>query len=78
MKVCLHCNGTGVEPDHQNIGAGLRTLRQSCDLTLRQMAETIGVSHSFLSQLENGRRAWKRSVKKRYEEAVKKHQTKNK
>ena len=72
MKLCTHCNGTGQEPNQSVIGNGLRSQREAAKISLRTMAELIGVSHSFLSQLENGHRAWRRSVSKRYEQAINK------
>jgi transcriptional regulator with XRE-family HTH domain len=70
MKLCTHCNGTGVALDYVQIGTSLRDKRKAAGITLREMARSVGCSHSFLSQLENGKRAWRRSVSKRYELAI--------
>jgi predicted transcriptional regulator len=70
MNICKYCNGTGVAPDHKVTGGLLRGLRQEANLSLREMAELAGYSHSFLSQLENGKRSWSRSVRKRYEQVI--------
>ena len=37
------------------IGASIRRLREEQDLTLREMAKDVGVSPSFLSQVEQGK-----------------------
>lgn len=77
MILCKHCNGTGAAPDNKAIGNTLRESRQSAEITLRQMACWLGISHPFLSQLENGTRGWKRSLRKRYEQIVEKHMHKH-
>ena len=69
--ICQRCNGTGNEPNQVAIGQTLRGLRLSSGLSLREMARRVGLSHSFLSQLETGSRRWRRSVLKRYEQAIK-------
>ena len=45
----------GSAPDHAAIGDRLREVRRSRGLSLRALAETLGVSPSFISQVENGR-----------------------
>ena len=45
----------GTAPDHAAIGDRLREVRQSRGLSLRGLAEKLGVSPSFISQVENGR-----------------------
>lgn len=44
----------GVDPA-VSLGSRLREARLDADLTLREMARTLGVSPSFVSQLENGK-----------------------
>jgi len=44
----------GVDPA-VNLGSRLRQARVEADLTLRELARTLGVSPSFVSQLENGK-----------------------
>jgi DNA-binding XRE family transcriptional regulator len=73
MRTCKHCNGSGFEPDHSATGNALRSQREGAGLSLREMAEAIGVSHSFLSQLENGHRTWRRSLARRYSQAIQKN-----
>jgi transcriptional regulator with XRE-family HTH domain len=38
----------------KTFGDWLRQQRQKADLTLREMAEKLGVTHAHLSQVENG------------------------
>jgi transcriptional regulator with XRE-family HTH domain len=44
----------GVDPA-VNLGSRLRQARLDADMTLRELARTLGVSPSFVSQLENGK-----------------------
>jgi transcriptional regulator with XRE-family HTH domain len=44
----------GVDPA-VNLGSRLRQARVDADMTLRELARTLGVSPSFVSQLENGK-----------------------
>jgi predicted transcriptional regulator len=70
MSICKRCGGTGDEPDQLATGQTLRGMRTSAGISLRRMAKLIGLSHSFLSQLESGQRSWRRSVQKRYEQVI--------
>jgi predicted transcriptional regulator len=72
-KTCKHCNGTGHAPDNAGIGSTLRKEREESGIGLRDMAALIGISHSFLVGLEQGKRTWKRSIRKRYEQVINKH-----
>ena len=45
----------GARPDHPEIGEQLRARRQELGLSLRQLAERLGVSASLISQIETGR-----------------------
>src|SRR5215207_1769021 len=44
----------GIDPA-VNLGSRLRQARLDSDMTLRELARTLGVSPSFVSQLENGK-----------------------
>lgn len=59
QKPCCRCHGSGDEPDNKFIGRNLRESRVHEGISLRAMALKIGVSSSFLSQLERGDRTWK-------------------
>ena len=41
----------------KKIGRAIRTVRRRCDMTLKNLSDKIGVTESFLSMVENGRRA---------------------
>lgn len=57
---CTRCGGTGQEPNLKALGRQLRALRRESGLTMRQMAVHIGLSHSFVCQMERGLRAWRK------------------
>ncbi len=40
----------------KNFGKKLRTLRQGNSYTLRQLGEALEIDHSFIAQLETGKR----------------------
>jgi transcriptional regulator with XRE-family HTH domain len=42
-------------PDHSRMGGRLRAARQARDLSLRDLAQRLGVSPSLISQIETGR-----------------------
>lgn len=66
-KPCRCCEGTGRESDDVKLGRTLSGLRLRAGLSLRSVAHQMGISHSFLSQLEHGTRRWHGS--KNWEEA---------
>ena len=43
-------------------------MEQEQNMSLRQQAKILGVSHPYLSQMINGRRPWNEDIKARYEE----------
>ena len=57
-KPCRCCDGSGHESDDVKLGRTLSGLRLRAGLSLRKMASRMGVSHSFLCQLEHGDRHW--------------------
>jgi len=57
-KQCRCCEGSGVESDDVKLGRALSGLRLRAGLSLREVAQQMGISHSFLSQLEHGTRRW--------------------
>lgn len=59
---CRTCNGTGFEPDHQQIGREMRARRMVAGLSLRAVAQEMGVSAAYLSDLELGHRAWNSKI----------------
>ena len=54
----------------QNLGAGIQVLRKRCHLTLKVLAEKIGVTSSFLSQVEKGKASPSLATLKRIADAL--------
>lgn len=48
--------------DPRKLGEYFRTKREAAGLSLRKVASQAGVSASYLSDLELGRRSWNHSV----------------
>jgi transcriptional regulator with XRE-family HTH domain len=67
---CQRCGGTGVEPDQVAIGARMRQKRRAAGMTLRDVAERVGKSLPYLSDLERGRRAWNAGITRDFLSAV--------
>ena len=55
---CHRCGGTGREPDWRALGLRARRKRESRCVSLRQMAERVGASPAYLSDLECANRSW--------------------
>lgn len=66
LTTCNHCGGTGLEYDHIETGAEMRRLRQERGLSQRWMAEQMGHSAAYLSDLERGRRNWTTALVGKY------------
>lgn len=58
MKNCPNCWGTGRKINHAKLGRFARSLRVKRGLTLKEGAKLLGVTESFLSYLECGKRSW--------------------
>lgn len=56
--ICSHCNGTGEEPDQSATGARIREMRVTKGMQAKTLANLLGLSASFYSDLELGKRAW--------------------
>jgi len=70
MKVCPKCGGTGTIQDDKILGAQLKKKREKAGLPLREVARQMGLSASYICDLEHGRRSWSADLKKRYHGAV--------
>lgn len=68
---CRRCKGTGLELDHVAIGIEMRAKRVKAGYFLIYVANMIGVSFSYLSNLENGKRNWTIRRIEQYLEAIK-------
>lgn len=55
---CPRCEGTGKIRDTQATGKEVRSLRENYNLSLRSIARRMGISPSYLSDLETGKRDW--------------------
>lgn len=67
---CQRCNGTGVEPDPKTIGDTMRRLREKSGLTQTVVAERMGYSKAYLSDMELGRRAFGAVQIRKFKEAL--------
>ncbi len=70
-ETCHCCGGTGKENDHIAIGERLRNLREFRGVHAKVVAKTLGISQSYLSDLEHGRRWWTMEKIQQYEKALK-------
>ncbi len=52
--ICKHCEGLGFREGFS--GASIRKTRVNAEISLRQMARTLGFSVAFISDVELGRR----------------------
>ena len=48
---------------------GMKEKREK-EMSLRKQARILGISHTYLSMLVNGKRKWPEKLKHRYEELV--------
>lgn len=55
---CEHCNGTGQQLNHRDLGKQMRKKRKRLGVSLRETAERMAISAPFLSDLERGNRHW--------------------
>jgi hypothetical protein len=65
-KSCHCCQGTGKERDRIKHGRALSGLRLRAGISLRGMARTMGISHTYLWQMERGLRNWPGNVEAKY------------
>lgn len=59
-----------MENDDVKLGRALSGLRLRQSIPLRSLARVMGISHSYLSMLEGGRRHWSRGMEDRYRNAL--------
>jgi len=67
---CHCCGGTGKELDHARVGSELRAYRAVRNLTMARVAKRMGLSESYVSELERGKRNWNDALVERYRKAV--------
>jgi predicted transcriptional regulator len=69
-QLCPRCGGIGVLPTDAFQGKLLREMREAVGLQQRDVAARMGISASYLSDLELGRRQWHTQLVDRYVDAV--------
>jgi hypothetical protein len=69
-KPCHCCDGSGTETDNLKLGRSLSGLRLRKGITLRALARELGISHTYLWQLENGKRNWTPAILRNYRNAL--------
>ncbi len=70
-RSCSHCGGTGREMDPVAIGKQLRELRQKAGMSLRTVADRLGFTAPYISDLERGNRSFTQELAAKYREALK-------
>lgn len=65
-KTCGNCGGSGSVPD-DNVGAGLREEREKAGVTMKDMAEALNISASYLTDLERDNRRWTNELMESYQ-----------
>ena len=68
---CLRCNGTGKEPNQKRLGKQARENRIAAKKTVQALADLMGLSISYISDLELGKRNWNTDLIKRFNAAIK-------
>lgn len=71
-KACHCCDGTGVELDNAAVGKMMRERRIDSGRSLRSVAQRLGKSAAYISDLERGFRKWSAEKTRLYVEALKK------
>lgn len=64
MGRCSKCNGSGVEA--QIDGATMRTAREKANVSMGQMARELGLSVTYVSDLERGYRLFSEDLARRF------------
>jgi predicted transcriptional regulator len=69
-RPCERCNGTGERENAVYRGQEMRKLREASGMSLRRVAELMGLSAAYISDLELGRRDWSLKLITAYEKAL--------
>ena len=70
MKKCPKCNGTGEVLDNEEVGMFYRVHRTEARKSLQAIADILGLSKAYCSDLELGRRAWRPELMEKYRRAI--------
>lgn len=71
MKKCPKCKGVGYVQDDSEIGKDLSIKRREALLTLREVSASMGLSISYVCDLEKGRKKWTEKKKADFLQAIK-------
>jgi predicted transcriptional regulator len=55
---CPRCGGLGVVENPKARGAKMKRVREDARVKLREVADLMGLSVGYISDLEHGRKAW--------------------
>lgn len=70
-KACHCCNGKGIEIDRCATGAEMLRLRLKSGVTQAAVAEYLEYTPAYISDLEHGKRAWRKELVDLYKRAIK-------
>ncbi len=70
-KSCHCCGGNGKEFDHHAVGAEMRLKRNQSGKSQIEVARFMGVSGPYISDLESGKRGWRKELIDGFLEALK-------
>lgn len=68
-KVCPRCGGVGKIPD-DSVGPVMRALRQKHGVAIKALSRELGVSRTYIYDLEKGVRNWSPELIERYREGI--------
>lgn len=66
MAKCTRCGGTGEEPENRYDGQELKRLRMNSGMTQEALADMIGCTQSYISQIERGKIKVPEDIKQQY------------
>ncbi len=67
---CRYCNGQGSHDDPVVVGRNKRLQRKKARIGLREAAEKMGISASYLSDMELGRRPFTEQMAELFDKAI--------
>lgn len=71
LMICERCGGTGKVQDPREQGKQMKAMREAKGVSARSVAQALGFSAAYVSDLELGKRAWSGELIGRYKLAVK-------
>lgn len=70
-RPCSHCKGSGRELDPHAVGWQMRSVREKAGKSLRHVADKLGYTAAYISDLERGNRPFTEEMIVRYKAALK-------